>query len=1012
VAGRLAAKSLPNGSSSVSESSHLEPAPAGENAGRVLVLHRSRRSSLVRSGACGPAHIEEEAFMTRITRGWLALAMVFALAAPAMAQNVSSHLTGTVKDAQGAVLPGVTVTATSPALIGSQVQVTQSNGTYLFPSLPSGVYTLKFELSGFQPFTRSNITLALNQTLTVDAAMQLASLKENVTVTAESPVVDTQSTVIGSTMNTAKLISVPSSTDLWGALAQSPGVRMAGFDVGGSHKFQQSGYSAFGENDQTRVVTEGVDTTEGTGGAGFYQDYFSQNEVSVSGAGQDVAMNTPGAAVVSTIKSGGNQFKSLLNQTYEPSSFVSDNVNSSITARGGSAAKNLLYWESHADLGGPIKKDKLWFFVGYNHFHIDQLIPGVPQSLSTNLGIFNTFTTKETFKMSSKDTLIGFYEYDKKSEPTRGLSSLTPKESTLAEYAPGWMYNGKWERVWTNRLFTEINVGEFGYDFPEVPSVDYTTNPPVYDLGTGASTGAGFTQGGTTGPFVLHRAKPQAYGDATYYLPTKNAGSHDLKFGFEWIRDDSEFGANGQSGPILWLQRNNAPYEIRLTNLGTTSSFGSSWTAPINEDYRKAFYAQDRWTANNKVTVTAGVRYDRQSPAYRAGKIDPVLTQYFSAGTIPGATLFTNNNIAPRIGVTIDPTGDGKTAIKAFYGRYYFNFADTFSDVNPTGASTATYQYTGPAGVFIPADVGKLVSSTGGVSTTLQSGLKTPYTNEIDLSIQRQFWGESSLRLAYVRKMDRDQLATWNQAWQGQYTVPVSIPVTLTNYGVNGSTTAGTTTLSLMDIPASLAGITQNVDGNAPQYGSNNFDTIEVAFNKRFTKGLFLDTSYDWTRANAPFNPGDESRSSTTQSDPIGKGFYQNVQPSINELQTTTSWVWRLSSNYEFPYQIGVGANFAIQSGWNYSRIIGVTLPNAGFQDVFMTNLSTNRSDTVPFLNIRFDKAFDIPGGHRFTAMLDIFNLLNAVPVTNFNLLNGSSYNKVIDLLNPRTLELSFRFEF
>src|SRR5690242_20222895 len=291
----------------------------------------------------------------------LALAFAVVVAGAAGAQNVTSHLTGTVKDAQGAVLPGVTVTATSPALIGSQTATTEANGTYQFPSLPSGTYTLKFDLQGFRSFTRENIVLPLGQTLTVDATLQLASLKENVTVTAESPVVDTQSTTMGNTMDVAKLIGVPSSTDLWGALAQAPGIRMEGFDVGGSHKSQQSGYTAFGIGNQTRVVTEGVDTTEGTGGAGFYQDYFSQNEISVSGAGQDVEMNTPGAAVISTIKSGGNAFKALINQTYEGSSFVGDNTNADITKRGGSASPNLLFWENHSDLGGPLVKDKLWF---------------------------------------------------------------------------------------------------------------------------------------------------------------------------------------------------------------------------------------------------------------------------------------------------------------------------------------------------------------------------------------------------------------------------------------------------------------------------------------------------------------------------------------------------------------------------------------------------------------------------------------------------------------------------
>ncbi|HEY7791699.1 MAG TPA: carboxypeptidase-like regulatory domain-containing protein, partial [Vicinamibacterales bacterium] len=178
------------------------------------------------------------------------------LSVPAGAQNVNSRLTGTAKDAQGGVLPGVTVTATSPALIGTQTAITEANGSYLFPQLPSGTYTLKFDLQGFQTFTRTGIVLGLGDTLTVNAAMQVASLKENVTVSAESPVVDTQSTAVGNTMTTAALIGVPTSANLWGALAQAPGVRMQGFDVGGSHMSQQSGYSAFGISDQTRIVTE------------------------------------------------------------------------------------------------------------------------------------------------------------------------------------------------------------------------------------------------------------------------------------------------------------------------------------------------------------------------------------------------------------------------------------------------------------------------------------------------------------------------------------------------------------------------------------------------------------------------------------------------------------------------------------------------------------------------------------------------------------------------------------
>ena len=173
---------------------------------------------------------------------------------------------------------------------------------------------------------RGNIVLGLGQTLTVDAQLQVASLQESVTVSAESPVVDMQSTKVGTDFTTDKLTGVPTATDIWAVLGQASGVRMNGFDVGGSHKSQQTAYESFGLRNQTRILNDGVDTTEGTGGAGFYADFYANEEVSVSAGGGDVEMNTPGAAVVSTIKSGGNLFKSLNNITNEPASWVGDNV--------------------------------------------------------------------------------------------------------------------------------------------------------------------------------------------------------------------------------------------------------------------------------------------------------------------------------------------------------------------------------------------------------------------------------------------------------------------------------------------------------------------------------------------------------------------------------------------------------------------------------------------------------------------------------------------------------------
>ncbi len=156
--------------------------------------------------------------------------------------------------------------------------------------------------------------------------MEVGGLTESITVTGDSPLVDVSTTTIGTNLKGDELIAVPNSTDVWGALSQSPGVRMQGFDVGGSHKSQQSGYEVFGIQSQARTVSDGVDHTEGVGGTGFYEDYYANEEVSVSALGADVEMNSGGAAIVTTIKSGGNTFRGLEHLSYQPGEFVGSNA--------------------------------------------------------------------------------------------------------------------------------------------------------------------------------------------------------------------------------------------------------------------------------------------------------------------------------------------------------------------------------------------------------------------------------------------------------------------------------------------------------------------------------------------------------------------------------------------------------------------------------------------------------------------------------------------------------------
>src|SRR5882757_343114 len=461
------------------------------------------------------------------SRASLILAVVIGMfvSTSVYAQIGQGRLAGTVTDAQGAVMPGVTVTVTSPALIGAQSTITEANGKFLFPSLPSGTYKINFELSGFQKVNRENINVVTGQTISADVQLPLASLAESVTVTGASPMVDVTTTKVGTDLKGEALTAVPNSTDAWGALSEAPGVRMQGFDVGGSHKSQQSGYEVFGIQNQSRIVTDGVDHTEGVGGTGYYEDYYSNEEVNISALGSDVEMNSGGAAVITTIKSGGNQFKGLENYTYENGSWVGDNNTDALRARGFTGNPNLLFYEGHADLGGPIMKDKAWFFAAANTFKIDKVVSGVPQSIATDIGLFHNYTGKGTWKPSAADTVIGYIQRGHKEKPKRSLSALIPPESVLAQDSITYTYKGEWQRVFSSRTFFDVTVGNYHSVWPMVPQVSAATNIPTTNRATGARTGAGWDA------FTSIRNNPQAKAQMTYYLPGKK-GSHDFKFGF------------------------------------------------------------------------------------------------------------------------------------------------------------------------------------------------------------------------------------------------------------------------------------------------------------------------------------------------------------------------------------------------------------------------------------------------------------------------------------------------
>src|SRR5688500_8453547 len=305
-------------------------------------------------------------------------ATLLAMAAPTLAQEFRGRINGTVTDNTGAVLPGVTVTATSPARIQPQVQVTGGDGGYRFLALPPGVYTIDFELTGFQNVKRQDVRVIINQTLTVDQQLNVATLQETVTVTGDSPIVDTSTTSMGTNFTKELLTEIPNARDFWAAMSQAPGMQMTAFDVGGSNTGNQTGFRSYGMDTQNQTRMEGIDTTEGTAANAGYFDFGSFEEFQVGGAGADAGAFAAGAVLSISVKSGGDRFKGSWYSDFLNESMISDNVPdflrtvntpnddahfSRVGLRRGNPVKK--QYDLNGDVGGPIVRGKAWFFVSW-----------------------------------------------------------------------------------------------------------------------------------------------------------------------------------------------------------------------------------------------------------------------------------------------------------------------------------------------------------------------------------------------------------------------------------------------------------------------------------------------------------------------------------------------------------------------------------------------------------------------------------------------------------------------
>lgn len=871
------------------------------------------------------------------------LVLCLALSPLANAQSRDTGaIVGTVVDDEGIALPGVTMTLSGKNIMGDRTFITDDEGQYRFPAVPPGVYSVRAELQGFGTKVQENIRVSTTVRLTVDITLAAASLQEEVTVIAVSPTVDIKSTETASvTLGTDLLQNMPFSNFAMDIVNMAPGVND---DV------------AYGASSSTGVAyqIDGVDVSDPEAGSAWvFNDPNIVEEAKVMGVGLPAEYgNYTGVIFNLVTKSGGNEFSGMVQTFFQGEKWREENNANYLDDFPDLSSPGSAIQDFAVNLGGPIARDKVWFFVGGQWYRSKRFVTGFPEAVDYKQprGFL-----KITAQVSPKTNLNAFFEYDSYNGVNRGAGSWVEPNATVEQKSPDIVGNFALTHIFSERTFFDIKSAFFhGYYYldpetgPETSAHFNLNDNRLYDS-------AGYF-------FYADRDRVQANAALTHYAEDFIQGDHDFKFGveFEHGKVRNRF---GYTGPNAW-------YYVDYVGYGYTGNYLAYQYEgyDTNTNYtRLEGFVQDSWKISDRLNVSLGLR----------------MSQLW--GGIKGVgNVYTNFRLAPRVGFTFDILGDKSTVLKAHWGQFTEAMLSSYHDrMNPASA------YSDEVGWYwdLWTNQWELWYTVSHEDLyTLDDKLKHPYMNQFTVSIERELFRDTSLSVTYI-----------NRAWQN-FIAPVSYDAVYSPVDVFVADLNKTFTAYEMDNYGDESYVIQNIKQGDPYVNGDPYRKywgFQVTFNKRFSNKWQLLASYVYSKAYGTIDNGfaDDigwgSRSGVDIGDP---NFWINGYADGNSTADPTHMV-KIQGTYVLPFGIHFNAYFRAITGDAWTTRYRTAYFNQGRVTFFAEPRGSNHYPISSLLDLRLEKTFTFAEKYRLGIFADVFNIFNANTITSWGTRIGYDWN-------------------